>query len=396
MALTAGSPSTDEHVIARLVWNTLCGTDRYSKHVLYATLFETLLDVEKLLASASVAFSPGLLDAVQLSTPPTVAFFKKLPVAVRKQWGVYLVVLEKSGHPSQIYIGSGTCARTGVIFRLQCYDREDNLPDKVQKALSAGWKIKHKGLLCSIPIPFSGRQPVLRGLFLALEATFTYVFWAYKNKEKAYGRSFSLCPWQPRDLEYGGLCGHNALKEGIVGDITASEEELEALAMQHRELSLDKKALDYHATKAKDPVAFNAKGAVNAKKWRDTHPGKHLDGVKRSQQKNLANGTFQCGPCNMSFPTLSKLPRHMIAPKLSTKHAAVMEKEYARLDHLARRTFYCKGCDKSFGDKSKLTRHMDAPKFKDIHDAMLKAEDRAPTSGEHTNDEEMEDDNDSL
>jgi transposase-like protein len=212
-------------------------------------------------------------------------------------------------------------------------------------------------------------------LFVSLEATFTYIFWAFKNKSKEYGASFSLCPWQPNDLEYDGLCSHNALGEGIVGDYDATEEEPEAQAVLRKAQLAEKKSLDYKVIKAKDPEQFNARCAVNAKSWRENNPGKTVAAVARHQQKTLAKSTFHCTACNKSFPTKTKYRRHMNAKKLKAVHASILTPEMAALDPIAAKTYHCKGCDKSFPDQSKLTRHMNAPKFKAIHDAMSEAND---------------------
>ena len=50
--------------------------------------------------------------------------------------------------------------------------------------------------------------PVLRALFVALEAIFAFVFWAIKAKRE-YGHGLAhICPWDRGTLEYDGLCSH--------------------------------------------------------------------------------------------------------------------------------------------------------------------------------------------
>jgi hypothetical protein len=86
------------------------------------------------------------------------------------------VTLEKFGRCPKIYVGSGANTRAGVSERLDQNDsRGKYTPRCVAKAIDAGYLITHKGLLCWAPIPSSALVPLLRVLFLALEAIFTCV-----------------------------------------------------------------------------------------------------------------------------------------------------------------------------------------------------------------------------
>ncbi|KAK6208215.1 hypothetical protein LQW54_006996 [Pestalotiopsis sp. IQ-011] len=97
-----------------------------------------------------------------------------------KAQGVYTLVLEKENFPPRLYIGSGTNATAGVASRFKDYEKEVVLPKLVKVSLEEGFRISHKGLLCWTPIPIARKVPVLR-LLMAIEATFTFLFFAAKE-----------------------------------------------------------------------------------------------------------------------------------------------------------------------------------------------------------------------
>jgi hypothetical protein len=161
------------------IWACLCQSAVKCKFSVFVKVLSSKEIIEELLSCTSLVFAPGLLEVLQSSTPPTVAFFKSLPTDPYKVWGVYLLVLEKQNSRTKIYIGSGTNAESGVSSRLRHYDIKayDVLPLYVNEALEEGYTIVHKGLLCSAPLPPAGVVPTTRLLFLALEAAFTFAFW---------------------------------------------------------------------------------------------------------------------------------------------------------------------------------------------------------------------------
>jgi hypothetical protein len=111
--------------------------------------------------TSSLSFAPGLLDAVRSSEPPTLEFFKHLPLSpeARRGWGIYVLVLEKLNRTPLIYVGSGTGTGTGAIrgvsARLAIYERLDTskFPIYVQEAIKGGFEIVHIGLLLWGPVP---------------------------------------------------------------------------------------------------------------------------------------------------------------------------------------------------------------------------------------------------
>lgn len=101
-------------------------------------------------------------------------------------------------------------------------------------ALEDGYEVTHRGLLawCSQPPP--GKVPRFRLLFYAIEATFSFYFWAMKRKDIDYGIG-ACCPWPLGVFTYNGLCSHNALRDMIRGQFNLTTEQLEALSALAKE-----------------------------------------------------------------------------------------------------------------------------------------------------------------
>jgi len=64
---------------------------------------------------------------------------------------------------------------------------------RIDKAFADGYTIVHKGLVCTTSIPSPTSKQKIKGLCLALEAMFTFVFWAMNTRtEYGFGGRF-LC-----------------------------------------------------------------------------------------------------------------------------------------------------------------------------------------------------------
>ncbi|KAI9878454.1 MAG: Aconitate hydratase mitochondrial [Pleopsidium flavum] len=246
------------------------------KHPIFTKVLSSYIVVEQLLSSASLTFAPGLFETLQASTPPTVSYFKGLPTDYKKRWAVYLLVLENRGSRSMIYIGSDTDAKSGVSARLGQYDKD---------ALEDGYTIVHKGLLSSTSIPSAAMVPILRVLFTALEATFTFVFWALLSKTNyGYGMA-DICPWARDTLEYDGLCSHSALTELPAGDHSLSAEELEAQALEIAQRRNENVHRCREKAKSDNPAEYRAKFNKNRRTYLDKHSGAQKEADKRSISK---------------------------------------------------------------------------------------------------------------
>jgi hypothetical protein len=228
---TAIVASTILQFVLMMTWTCLKDTPSLQKNVLYAQFITSQAVLEEIASTTSLTFAPELFAVLQATAPPSIEYFKSLPIDTLQCWAIYLVILEKPGCPPKLYIGSGTDAVGGLSKRFQQYDTLTKLPQYVKKAIEEGYKIVHKAPLCWIPILSASLVPNLRLLFIALEATFSYMLWAMRTVSGDYGMTH-ICLWDRNTLEYEGLCSHCSLNEGISGDFGLSAEALEALAAE--------------------------------------------------------------------------------------------------------------------------------------------------------------------
>ncbi|TVY33438.1 Aconitate hydratase, mitochondrial [Lachnellula subtilissima] len=299
--------------------------------------------IAELLSTLSLVFAPGLFEVLQASTSPTVAFFKTLPTIARGEhkWAIYLLVLEKVGHRPKVYIGSGTNSSNSVASRLSQYHATSTtLPFYVRRALEDGFTIEYKVLLCSAPIPSWGMVPTSRALFLALEATFTFVLWTLNSKtEYGYGLT-AMCRWGRESLEYDGLCSHNPLGESPPGEFNLTPEELEATVAElsgRRNTAVVRSRVK---AKKKDPELYKERANTNRKNFTTSNPAavKAID--KRCKDKAKELKTHYCEICDESFTKKAKLTKHLAGPLHATRLAK-----------------YCTPCSHLFGKPAELLRH---------------------------------------
>ncbi|SMR63353.1 unnamed protein product [Zymoseptoria tritici ST99CH_3D1] len=347
----------------QLLWKTFSASPKYSMNVLFLTIFPDLDTATSLLASLSLQFAPGLLDVLQLATPPTIAYFKSLPDPyLSKSWGVYVLVLEKNGRRPKIYIGSGTDSTSGLRARMKSYDSRHRLPHFVQLALKDGFKITHKGLLCWIPLPSIPKRALSALLILALESTFTWAFWAMVGKTEFGYRMAELCLWDRFSLSYDGLCSHSALSEGcrVRADLEITDEEAAFIEEQMRQRrqrqsqrqlqsNARRRARDekkflreraaaqrrYHARRrAKDEKAYLSKQAAIARRrrarlqakdpkayaqflndqskaWNKANPERAKHHTKTRTQRAKASKKWFCDDCDQAFKNSSDLAIHL-------------------------------------------------------------------------------------
>lgn len=313
-----------------LVWNCLSHTDDTMKAAVYSVLFPEPRLLQGALDEAGFTFAPGLLDALQSDTPPTVDFFQALPTKVRRhgidRWGVYVIVLAKKGRLSKVYFGSGTNTRGGLFQRFSNYDKGTLIAEAVESAQKEGFVIVSKGLLGWCSKPIEEHVFVVRGLCLLLEATFTFVFWAFRSRTAAYGYP-NFCHWDISDLLYDGLCGHSALIEPIRGRTV--------------------------------PLPPGVERWTPPKKW-------------------------SCDPCDSHFAYEADLEIHLLTDKHQNKiagidnatEATLYNRDWAKANIAAKR-HYCPLCDKPFSTSSKLNIHFATKKHKD---KQAQADDAAETS----------------
>jgi len=344
----APSSHTILQFMLSIVWTCLNTIPEKKQHPIYTRVFSDYKALEELFSTTSLVFAPGLFEVLNAVTPPSVSFYKTLPTANKGKWAVYLILLEKQGHRSKIYVGSGTDAKHGSPTRLVQYDTGVRRPMYVETALRDGFVITRKGLLCTAPIPSAALVPSMRALFLAIEATLAFGLWAMVSK-KSYGFGGDLCTWDRQSLEYDGCCTHCSLAEGVRGDRDRlSAEQLEA---QAAEIALRHK--DYHKewraqTRASDPETYAANAVWHRTIWVEKNPEKVKEIDKRCKSNAVKQKRHYCEVCDHSFTKKAKLTKHLKGPKHAARAAE-------------KKPFHCDVCDKTFTQRSGLNHHLRSP-----------------------------------
>lgn len=342
--------SAAEGIALWLCWNILTLTAAKIKNPTHGLIFTSQEVMSGVLSN--VSFAPGLLDAFQAPIPPTLAFFKSLPTADEGIFAIYLIVLEKLGFLPKIYVGSGLDKAMGVRPRLRQYKTGKRATPNVKKALSDGFVITHKGILCSAPIPSSETRFQLRALFLILESLCTFTLWAMHSKTATYGMP-DLCPWPINDLGYDGCCSHTPLQECIPGEydgltpeqIAIKEAELDARRRESEQLSQQK---------------YRAKIRANdwMRKRRNTTN-------RRTTARTVASKRFWCDLCSQGFQSQGALNIHKTRQVHLSKLPGATPKVYKhpgqkrRADAIkAAKTHYCALCDQACESGRALETHI--------------------------------------
>ncbi|KAH7416943.1 hypothetical protein BKA64DRAFT_283440 [Cadophora sp. MPI-SDFR-AT-0126] len=343
-----------------VAWTCLNDTPVNQKHVLFGQFFPTQADFDDIVSLISLVFAPGLFQVLQAATPPTIAYFKTLPTTDYKRWAIYALVLEKAGCRPRLYIGSGTGSRDGVHSRLVQYDSFKVFPRYVAKSIDEGFTIVHKGLLCWIPIPGVHLQPVIRLLFLVLEATFAFMFWAMKAKLADYGMSH-ICLWDRANLEYDGLCSHPSLKEGIRGDFGLSAEEIEVLAAERKQINAEKQAIRsanwYYSKMANDRDEFLDHVLETSNAWREANYERYMDNHRNYIADVRKSKKYHCEVCNFTTGYKTLLTKHRETPRHLYKTQS-LERD------LATKPYTCRTCSYATKKKRELTRHLSSARHK--------------------------------
>jgi len=328
--------------IVWLSWTCLSTTPTGLKNGGFATILPTLQALEQVLLDSSLTFAPGLLEVLQSKTPPSIAYFERLPVQTATLWGVYIIVLEKPGHRPKLYTGCGT-GRQGVRHRLASYPKGQMLPKYVQYALDDGYTITHMRLLCCSPIPTASKRVPLRALYLVIEAAFSLYFWTMVSRTKDYGIP-RLCPWSLDTREYDGCCSHVSLYECIQGaDEVLTPEQLDAIEAARK----------LRSSRRDSAVRGKERTALSAKKKRDN---------------NLATKKYSCHLCNVVFGAGNQLENHKRLQKHIdraagiTKVAKNIRAKERNAANLAARRFYCSDCDYVASTQQRLSEHVKRPK----------------------------------
>lgn len=350
--MESSTPTLVEFLV-HTTWDCLCTPDY--KYGLYEQIFGTKDDLGRVASAASLSFCPGLLDALQADAPPDVSFFKRLPSHSYHIWGVYVLVLEKPGCITNIYVGSATSADARVRARFNTYDREysRDLPKYVWDALKDGYKIVRKGLLVWAPLPSAAHVPIFRLLFVAMEATFAFWFWAMKSLENDYGMA-SFGPWSRDSFTYGGLCSHSSLVEGVKGDFDLTSEQLEAMATAIRERK--KEYMDIYNPMYRQwellvrPERVKERMQRAQARYLQNSPDKVIAKYERWQTKAKASRKFHCDLCGVTCAKRSEFERH----NQTRRHKGNVRDAAAGKV----RKYHCAVCEYSFYKPCELKKHL--------------------------------------
>ena len=297
-------------VVAKLLWATLTAFEYINPK--FSTVLSSESVILALLHTARMVISDGVLSALQASTPPAIDFFKSLPDAYIKGWGIYCLVLDKPNHPPSLYLGSATSASSGLRLRIKQYSSKCaqlNMPQHVQRLRADGYQITHSRRLMNLDIPSPELIPKLRVLYVALEAAFTFGFGVLHNRTKNYGARLPLCPWSLASLDYFGLCSHNPLIEHVEGDLELSKEEVQCIAKQKKE----RRKGDFARYRNSD------KGQRKAKASQDQRT---KDGINKNRMNMIkAEKRFYCSRCQVASDSQSAFDGH----NAGNKHKKKME-----------------------------------------------------------------------
>ena len=343
-----------------LTWTCLIQTP--FRNGLFKQLFFEKAVLSEMASAASLDFCPGLLEAAQAASPPTTAFFKKLPPDNKERWGIYAIVLQKEGLKDCVYIGSATNARGGVRARLLQYEylgktsSKHNIPKFVRQAMGLGYSITHKRVLMSCPIPLPADRSRYRLMLVAMEATLSFLFWTIRSSSKDYGMS-ACCPWDIKSFTYQGLCSHNALCEYISGNFDLSAEELETLAAHIREARRQWQHSYYTKLKVTKPEHLKAQNKAAYTNYHTKSHAKELAKNHRTEAKAKASLKYYCHVCKLPCAK----PYHLAKHQKSKLHKENVRKAEAGIVDEWR----CEICHKGFSDKFTLARHKKCKRHKD-------------------------------
>jgi hypothetical protein len=322
-----------------LSWTCLSHTPAALKNGVFALAIPTQEVLKQILLSSEMTFAPGLLDVLQSKAPPTISYFKSLPLHLDKRWGVYIIVLERPGTRPKVYTGSDTHHKNGIATRMGQYRRGEMVPMYVQRALDDGYKITHEGLLCWSPLPTAAKRYQLRALFLLVECAFSLYFWTMVSRTKDYGMP-RLCPWPLGAIEYDGCCSHTCLNEKIEGaHENLTPEQIDALDSE-RQLKNSRR----------DVVTRGPERTSIAK--------------KKTRAKALATKKFSCDLCNIICSDSRELENHKRTQKHKLKAAGITKavrtstkRKELHSQNRTQRKYYCSICDFTTTTQQNLDSH---------------------------------------
>jgi hypothetical protein len=131
-------------------------------------------------------------------------------------WGVYLLILKKTGSQTKLYGGSATKVKhwrdngEGLEFRWKCYDQisthRRKMPAGVVKAIADGYCIRSKLALCVLKKPASKQIKAYGSFTLLLESVLAAMFWTMRSLDSVNPYMLNnIRIWQLKTYKWGGL-----------------------------------------------------------------------------------------------------------------------------------------------------------------------------------------------
>lgn len=307
----------------------------------FRSVLDSVSTLSVLFSLANVTFCDGLLAIAWSRVPPPITWFESLSADIPKHvWGVYVIILRKSGEIPLLYIGSGTASYRGVRARIKEHHEHVLCPVNVKHALDYGYHISHIALLAHCPIPSAANIPRIRTVFVVLEACFSGLFWAFVPSDKKFGL-WHMCPWDQDSLEWLGLCSHSSLCEAIQdreADLDLTPEQLEEEARIRNEFNQQYQINYQRELRANPTEEYKQRQAANNKKQQP--------GTKARQEEAVRNKTFYCSTCDVACRDDATLRRHNATPR-----------HLRKLEH-GTDGFQCEACDISFRYQSAYNTHL--------------------------------------
>ncbi|KAI9053898.1 hypothetical protein LZ554_002843 [Drepanopeziza brunnea f. sp. 'monogermtubi'] len=291
--------------------------------------------------------------------------------------GVYAFLMVREESEVALYIGSGTDALRGCAKRMNDYSVEQHykLPRLVRQAYERGFELCHIGVICWAPMPDVTLIPRARRRFVALEATFTNLF--YSCVPTVMDDLWdSLVPWTRSEVVCTPLNTHSPLMEGAHGDIALSKEDLaraeadrKARMAQHSKTSYaknwQKMRAQHDKERTQDIDAFRLKKRIQTKSWTSRNREKTWEYFRRYRQRNVEQKRFSCSVCERVFINSDKLKRHMNT-EVHKKAALgdqrqLTNKQRAAMESIARvrtqKRHHCVPCELTCATPSQLAIH---------------------------------------
>ncbi|KAJ5026596.1 hypothetical protein PSV09DRAFT_2258143 [Bipolaris maydis] len=299
-------------------------------------------------------FAEGLLEVLNSPTPPSLDYFRSLPVAIpkmwKKHWVVYLHIYEREGRKPRLYIGS-TTSEGGAHARLSHYINPGGsaIPRLVREAIKEGFTRTHTTILCYSQIPEVRHRPKTSQRYLGVEGIFQMLFFACRY-DKFEPNWIDMVPWSREDVEWDPLCIRTAFSEYGHRDLDITPEEFEVMQAARDEYR-----------KMMRPI--------QGKMYRETHREYRAAQMKSSRAAKKASGKYEYKPCNKSFRSPSELKLH----ENNSRHKKVMEKlakgeslepsrayknrAALKARSLASKRFHCDVCNTSYPVRENLLKH---------------------------------------